>query len=117
MTRAFVRPLTAAALAAALALAAVPSADAARLPSSPADREASAGRIVAGWALLSDLVGFGAYRGVTIASPRDTHSTEVNRSVGQTGSCIDPLGNWYPCANGLQRPPGGLMASPNAPTH
>jgi hypothetical protein len=117
MTRAFTRPLTAVALAAALALAVVPSVDAGpRLPDS-GGREASTDWLASAWSWLADLVSFEAHRGVTITSPRDTHTTEVTRTIAKTGSCIDPLGNWYPSAQGLMRPPGGLLTSPSAPVH
>lgn len=115
MNRAFARPIAGVALAILLPFLAVPSVGAGQL-SSPrtAPREQADWKTTA-WAWLSQIWGLNYGNRVPLASPQATDNTGMTRYFGATGSCIDPLGNPYPCVDGMLKPPS-LLGGPTRPT-
>jgi len=97
MKRAFTRPIAGVALAILLPLLAVPNVGAGSLlPPQGTHNEQADWKTVA-WAWLSEIAGWNYGTRVPLTPPQATDNTGMTRSIGATGSCIDPLGNLVPC--------------------
>ena len=113
MNRAFARPIAGVALAILLLFSAVPNVGAGSLfPPSGTPKE-QADWMIAAWAWLSEIWGWNHGTRVTLTPPQATENTGMTRSVGATGSCIDPFGQIIPCIDSLLRRPGhGILPGP-----
>ena len=106
MRSAFARPLAGVALAILLSLLTVPSVDAGSLFPPAGTHMVKADWMMAAWAWLGEIWGSNHGTSVPFMSPQATDNSEMTRSVGATGVCIDPSGNVVPCADGLRLQPG-----------